>query len=54
MTRLRTTADVIDHFNRAFVDHVPDALTDLIGDDCVMEAIQPALKAPVTKVARPA
>ncbi|MGP3956907.1 nuclear transport factor 2 family protein [Nonomuraea sp. 3N208] len=39
---LSTTADVIDHFNRAFVDHDPAALTDLIGDDCVMEAIQPA------------
>lgn len=39
---LRTTADVIDRFNRAFVDHDPDLLTDLIGEDCVMEAIQPA------------
>ncbi|MFE3453642.1 nuclear transport factor 2 family protein [Nonomuraea sp. NPDC059194] len=37
-----TTAEVIDRFNRAFVDHDPALLTDLIGDDCVMEAIQPA------------
>jgi ketosteroid isomerase-like protein len=38
----RTTADVIDQFNRAFVSHDPAALTDLIADGCVMEAIQPA------------
>ncbi|MFI6479984.1 nuclear transport factor 2 family protein [Nonomuraea sp. NPDC050663] len=38
----RTTAEVIDRFNRAFVHHEPDVLDDLIGDDCVMEAIQPA------------
>ncbi|GAA4059806.1 nuclear transport factor 2 family protein [Nonomuraea soli] len=38
----RTTAEVIDRFNRAFVHHEPDLLDDLIGDDCVMEAIQPA------------
>jgi ketosteroid isomerase-like protein len=37
-----TTADVIARFNRAFVDHDAALLTDLIGDDCVMEAIQPA------------
>ncbi|WP_067467835.1 nuclear transport factor 2 family protein [Actinomadura macra] len=39
---VRTTADVIDRFNRAFVEHDPAALIDLIGADCVMEAIQPA------------
>src|SRR5712691_11953770 len=39
---LRTTADVIDQFNHAFVSHDPAALAGLIGDDCVMEAIQPA------------
>jgi hypothetical protein len=38
----RTTAEVIDQFNHAFVAHDPAALTDLIGADCVMEAIQPA------------
>ncbi|PZF83599.1 nuclear transport factor 2 family protein [Jiangella anatolica] len=38
----RTTADTIDRFNRAFADHDPEALTGLIGADCVMEAIQPA------------
>ncbi|HEX4813360.1 MAG TPA: nuclear transport factor 2 family protein [Nonomuraea sp.] len=38
----RTTTDVIDRFNRAFTDHDPEALTDLIAADCVMEAIQPA------------
>jgi ketosteroid isomerase-like protein len=40
--RSRTTAEVMERFNHAFVDHDPDALTDLVGDDCVMEAIQPA------------
>jgi ketosteroid isomerase-like protein len=38
----RTTAEVMERFNHAFVGHDPAALTDLIGDDCVMEAIQPA------------
>ncbi|MGN9843588.1 nuclear transport factor 2 family protein [Nonomuraea sp. H19] len=38
----RTTTDVIDDFNRAFVDHDPAVLTDLIGEDCVMEAVRPA------------
>jgi ketosteroid isomerase-like protein len=38
----RTTADVIDRFSRAFVSHDPSALAHLIGEDCVMEAIQPA------------
>jgi ketosteroid isomerase-like protein len=38
----RTTADVLDRFNQAFIDHEPGLLTDLIGDDCVMEAIRPA------------
>lgn len=36
----RTTADVIDQFNHAFVSHDPASLADLVGDDCVMEAIQ--------------
>ncbi len=38
----RTTAEIIDLFNHAFVDHDPTALGDLIAEDCVMEAIQPA------------
>ncbi|MFJ3338300.1 nuclear transport factor 2 family protein [Streptomyces sp. NPDC086766] len=40
--RPRTTAAVIDRFNSTFVHHEPDALDDLVGEDCVMEAIQPA------------
>ncbi|MFI6598408.1 nuclear transport factor 2 family protein [Nonomuraea sp. NPDC050536] len=39
---LRTTADVIDRFNRAFVERDPDLLTDLVAEDCVMESVQPA------------
>lgn len=38
----RTTAEVIDRFNHAFVAHDHEALADVIGADCVMEAIQPA------------
>ncbi|MEV7189767.1 nuclear transport factor 2 family protein [Kitasatospora sp. NPDC093102] len=38
----RTTAAVIDRFNYAFVHHEPDVLDDLVGEHCVMEAIQPA------------
>ncbi|GAB3430288.1 nuclear transport factor 2 family protein [Flindersiella endophytica] len=38
----RTTAEVIDRFNHAFVHHDPTALNDLVAEDCVMEAIQPA------------
>lgn len=38
----RTTAEVIEQFNHAFVSHDPGVLAGLIGDDCVMEAIQPA------------
>lgn len=36
------TLEVIDRFNRAFVDHDPAGLAELIAPDCVMETIQPA------------
>lgn len=38
----RTTAEILDRFNHAFVNHDPAALDDLIAADCAMEAIQPA------------
>ena len=38
----RTTTEIIDRFNHAFVNHDATALNDLIAADCVMEAIQPA------------
>ncbi|WP_157244974.1 nuclear transport factor 2 family protein [Nonomuraea typhae] len=38
----RTTTEVIDRFNRAFTDRDPDLLNDLVGEDCVMESVQPA------------
>ncbi|MFC7623205.1 nuclear transport factor 2 family protein [Microlunatus sp. GCM10028923] len=38
----RTTAEVIDLFNRAFTDHDSTQLAELVAEDCVMEAIQPA------------
>ncbi|MFG2820572.1 nuclear transport factor 2 family protein [Kitasatospora sp. NPDC048365] len=38
----RTTADVIDRFNLAFVRHDPDLLDDLVAEDCVMESVSPA------------
>ncbi|WP_371498086.1 nuclear transport factor 2 family protein [Kitasatospora sp. NBC_00374] len=39
---VRTTAEVVDRFNHAFVRHDAGALADLIGEDCVMESVQPA------------
>jgi ketosteroid isomerase-like protein len=42
MPPLRTTTEVIDRFNHAFVRHAPEILDDLIADDCVMETTQPA------------
>jgi ketosteroid isomerase-like protein len=36
------TAEVIRQFNEAFLLHDAARLTGLIGEDCVMEAIQPA------------
>jgi ketosteroid isomerase-like protein len=38
----RTTAEVIDRFNRAFEERDVALLTDIIAPDCVMESIQPA------------
>ncbi|THA46052.1 nuclear transport factor 2 family protein [Streptomyces sp. A1136] len=37
-----TTAEVIHCFNRAFIEHDASSLADLIADDCVMEAREPA------------
>ncbi|MEV7611841.1 nuclear transport factor 2 family protein [Streptomyces sp. NPDC089799] len=39
---VRTTTEVMDLFNRAFIDHEAGFLTDLIAEDCVMESVQPA------------
>ncbi|MEU7893496.1 nuclear transport factor 2 family protein [Nonomuraea sp. NPDC049152] len=39
---VRTTSEVIDRFNHAFIHHDAGVLTDLVGEDCVMEAVQPA------------
>ncbi|WP_184928870.1 nuclear transport factor 2 family protein [Saccharothrix ecbatanensis] len=36
------TAEIMRQFNRAFVEHDPALLADLVGADCVMESIQPA------------
>ncbi len=36
------TAELMQRFNQAFVEHEPALLDGLIGDDCVMEAVQPA------------
>lgn len=38
----RSTAEVIDRFNRAFVERDPGLLDDLVAEDCVMESVQPA------------
>ncbi|WP_436775151.1 nuclear transport factor 2 family protein [Yinghuangia sp. YIM S09857] len=39
---VRGTAEIMDRFNRAFVDHESVLLADLIAEDCVMETVQPA------------
>ncbi|HZC74251.1 MAG TPA: nuclear transport factor 2 family protein [Jatrophihabitans sp.] len=39
---MSTTDDIIRRFNSVFVDHDASGLPELVGDDCVMEAIQPA------------
>lgn len=36
------TSEVIHRFNEAFQQHDPDALVELVAQDCVMESIQPA------------
>ena len=36
-----STADVLQRFNRAFLDHDPAALDALIAPDCVVERTQP-------------
>ncbi|GAA4459890.1 nuclear transport factor 2 family protein [Phytohabitans houttuyneae] len=36
------TSEVIRRFNDAFLRHEPDQLDELVGEGCVMEAIQPA------------
>jgi ketosteroid isomerase-like protein len=36
------TSEIIRRFNRAFQEHDPAILEDLVAPDCVMESIQPA------------
>ncbi|WP_331766949.1 nuclear transport factor 2 family protein [Embleya sp. NBC_00896] len=36
------TADVMRRFNTAFIEHDPSGLADLVGEDCVMDSVQPA------------
>jgi ketosteroid isomerase-like protein len=40
--RTDDTAETIRLFNQAFQEHKPELLADLVGEDCVMESIQPA------------
>ncbi|OLT13749.1 DUF4440 domain-containing protein [Actinomadura sp. CNU-125] len=37
-----STTEVIDRFNRAFVERDPDLLDELVAENCVMESVQPA------------
>jgi ketosteroid isomerase-like protein len=39
---MRDTYEVVRRFNRAFQEHDPAILEDLVAPDCVMESIQPA------------
>ena len=36
------TSEGIHQFNQAFQEHKPELLAELVGEDCVMESIQPA------------
>ncbi|GLQ57157.1 nuclear transport factor 2 family protein [Devosia nitrariae] len=36
------TSEIVRRFNRAFEEHDPALLEDLVAPDCVMESIQPA------------
>lgn len=40
--KAKTTAEVIDQFNRAFVEHDASLLNDLVAEECVMESVDPA------------
>ena len=40
--KVKTTLEVIDQFNRAFLQHDGSLLTDLVAEDCVMESVEPA------------
>ncbi|UFS93761.1 nuclear transport factor 2 family protein [Nocardia huaxiensis] len=39
---IRSTAEVMDLFNRAFTETAPELLDDLVDENCVMESVQPA------------
>lgn len=38
----RETSEIMQRFNDAFLTHNPAALEELVAEDCVMEAIEPA------------
>ena len=40
--KAKTTLEVIEQFNRAFEQHDASLLTDLVGEECVMESVEPA------------
>jgi ketosteroid isomerase-like protein len=40
--KVKSTAEVIEQFNRAFVEHDASLLTDLVAEECVMESVEPA------------
>jgi hypothetical protein len=42
MSASTSTAEVIDRFNRAFLEHDGELLIDLVAEDCVMESVDPA------------
>jgi ketosteroid isomerase-like protein len=40
--KAKSTSEVIDQFNRAFVQHDGSLLNDLVAEECVMESVEPA------------
>ena len=40
--KVTETSEIMRQFNKAFLEHEPAILKDLIAQDCIMESIQPA------------
>lgn len=41
-TTTSRTLRIVQRFNQAFIEHDPSLLDDLVGEDCVMESVEPA------------
>ena len=48
----RKTAEIMRHFNEAFLQHEPGGLTALVAEDCIIEGVAPAPNVHDTRAAR--